>query len=494
MVDTVSTQLVEKTYQKTMKFFQDLCDIPHSSGHEEKLADYLVAFAIARNLKYKRTTDVELGKQTHNVIIYKEGSKGRENEDIVVFQAHIDMVYQQDKGLNLDYLTDPIQTVIDGNTMSAVGTTLGADDGIGVAYMLAIMDDPEISHPPIEALFTSDEEDGMTGIRVITDEYITGKRLINIDSEDEGVFYYGCAGGVSGDVVLTVQFDEIPASYGTYTLGVKGLLGGHSGVEIHKGHANAHKLLARTMERILKVSCMKVVEIHGGNKSNVITREASVVIAIPTENLAEVSKIVQTAQDDFNHEYHGIESGIEVSLHSEEAASLSLTYDSGHALVRALLLIPDGVHSWHPVIKDLVGTSSNIGILKLEGDQITIGCHIRSFFASKKYYLLDQVQAVAAILGAEVDVHSDYPDWEPNPDSSLMTLFDETYHDLFDQKPVFMSIHAGLETGFMSKRFPDMDMISCGPTITGAHTTEETLHLDTVKKTMELLLHVVARL
>ena len=494
MATHISRELVEKTYQKALTFFQEIAAIPHPSGHEEKIADYLVDFAKKRNLTYKRTEDVILDKKTHNVIIYKEGSAGRETEDLVVLQAHIDMVYQKDEGLEHDMLLDSIHTYIEGNHLSAKGTTLGADDGIGVAFMLALMDDEEISHPPIEALFTSDEEDGMTGIRAITAEHIHGKRLINIDSEDEGVFYYGCAGGVSGDLSLPLEYEEVVDAYATINISVKGLLGGHSGVEINKARANAHKLLGRTIERILAESCLKIVSVAGGNKSNVITREASAVVVVPSENLSQVTEIILKAQNDFVHEYQGIDDGIVVLVSEVERAHVSLSYDTSKKIIQALLLLPDGVHSWHPTIEGLVGTSSNIGILTQSEDSVRIVVHIRSFFASKKYFLLDQVKAIAALVGAKLEVSSDYPDWEPNTNSKLMSLFDDTYQEIFHQKPVFMSIHAGLETGFMSKVFPDMDMISCGPTITGAHTTEETLHLDTTHKTIELLLYVLAKM
>jgi dipeptidase D len=482
-----------------MHYFYEISKFPRGSGNEGAIAEYLVNFANERNFKVRRSTEVINGKQTRDIVIEKPASGGYGHLDTVILQAHIDMVCQKIPSSKHDFEKDGIEIIEKDGKITANGTTLGADDGIGVACMLAILESSDISHPRIEALFTSDEEDGMTGAMAVTTNLVKGKRLINIDTETEGTLYYGCAGGVDANFKLPVSYSEIPKGCAFVKIEISGLLGGHSGVEIHKKHANANKLMARTLRLIMNGATAHLVSFTGGDKRNVITREAVSVVAVDEKNAAKVIEIAQSCKNTFLHEYDNIEDPEKFNLtanivSSEETRAVSK--ESAEKLIAAILVIPNDVLAMHGKVDALVETSCNLGILSQEEGHFYFCSLIRSFFKSKKEYVLEQMKQLAYLIGAEFWADNSYPDWEPNPDSELIARFVRAYETVFpgasrDNLPRVESIHAGLECGYFTEKFPFMDMIACGPTITGAHTPEETLDKASTEKVLALLLAVL---
>ena len=491
----VSKELANKLHELSIHYFRELSKIPRGSGKEQKAADYLVEFAKERGLSYRQTTDIINNKQTCTVVIYKPGSAGFEDAKPLALQAHIDMVCQKDADSDHDFEKDPIDIIVEGNVMRANKTTLGADNGIGVGIILAFLDSDEISHPPLEALFTSDEEDGMSGIIAVTPDMVSGRRLINIDSGDEGQFTYGSAGGINCDVSLAVTYESLPKDCSLVEVGISGLLGGHSGVEIDKGRANAHVLLARTLNHIQKNVPLQISSLEGGDKRNVITPKAKAVVAIPTQELDAAKKAIEESNQHFKHEYTDIETSLEVTLSecsNDASAKKVLSRDLSQKIIATMMLAPNDVMAMHNQISGLVGTSCNLGMVSLDDSHFRLLSSIRSSHLSKKYFIVEKFKAIAHLLGADFSTSGEYPSWEPNVKSPLLKTFREVYEKTFsDKKPGFDSIHAGLECGFISEKFPGMDIISCGPTMDDVHSPKECLYLDTNLRVVELLLNVM---
>ena len=493
----VSKDLANKLHELSLHYFRELSKIPRGSGKEEKAADYLVEFAKGKGLSYKRTSDIVNNKQTCTVAIYKPASPGYEEASPLVLQAHIDMVCQKEPDSDHDFEKDPIDIILEGNVMRANRTTLGADNGIGVGIIMALLDSDEISHPPLEALFTSDEEDGMSGIIAVTPDMLTGRRMINIDSTDEGVFTYGSAGGINCDISFPVVYEPLPQGYILLDLDISGLFGGHSGVEIHKGRANAHLLLARVLTILQKKVSVHIANFYGGGKRNVITREVGAIVAIPTDSKELAQSIVKEVQDIFNHEYKDIEEDISVKLKScvEDTTLIPgkvLDLESTDKIIALMMAVPNDVMAMHNQISGLVGTSCNLGVIELDETQFRILSSVRSSHLSKKHYIADKFESIAKLLGAKFSTSSEYPSWEPDVHSPLLKTFEKTYKETFtDKEPVFEAIHAGLECGFVSEKFPGMDIISCGPTMKEIHTPKERLYVDTNLRLVELLLNVM---
>ena len=496
-MNKVSKDIVNKLHQQSLYFFTELSKYPRGSGKEEKAADFLVEFAKERGLSYKRTTDVVNNKQTCTVIIYKPGSAGYEETAPLILQAHFDMVCQKEPESTHDFEKDPIEIIIEGNIMKANKTTLGADNGVGCGLMMAFLDSDEISHPPLEAVFTSDEEDGMSGIIAVTSDMLLGRRMINIDSNEEGKFTYGCAGGINCDIYFPVSYEPLPASYVLLKIKITNLLGGHSGSEIHKGRANAHLLLARVLTNIQKNVSLGIASLEGGDKRNVIPREASAVIAVPELSKGMVGNIVTEITQAFADEYKDIEPEMEVNL-SEGLVDASvipgkvLDQTSTEKVIALMMAVPNDVIAMHNQIEGLVGTSCNLGSILLDESLFRVLSSIRSAYGSKKEYMVDKFESIAKLSGASFSTSGGYPGWEPNVDSVLMKTFKEIYEATFtDKKPEFEAIHAGLECGFISEKFPGIDIISCGPTIDDLHSPQERLHIDTNPRVVELLLNVM---
>ena len=501
MSTNVSTSLMEKVNERTIHYFKEISKIPRASGKEQAVADYLVDFANQHGFSYRRTNDIIHEKQTCNVIIYKAATNGYQDIEPFVLQAHIDMVCQKESDSNHNFDTDSIELIIKDNIMTANKTTLGADNGIGVAIMLAILESDEVDHPPIEALFTSDEEDGMSGVKAITKDMLTGRRLINIDSEQEGVFTYGCAGGKMVDICIPITYEPVPENYTPLQIDISGLVGGHSGVEIHEGRANSQLLLARTLRAIQLETSLRIATIVGGDRRNVIPRTASATICVPKDMADAVQDIAHKMQDILTREYMGVESNIRIDLYlynenkdGAEALDKCLNEESTDKVISSILIIPNDVLAMHSQVEGLVGTSCNLGLTVLDEATFSLLSHIRSFTSTKKDFAADQFRMIASILGAECIGGAEYPNWEPNVDSPLLKQFKDVYESTFyDKTPSFKSIHAGLECGFISQIFPNMDMISCGPNIGGAHSPDEWVDLDSNKRVVELILNVLAK-
>lgn len=498
MSKEVSDQLTERV----MYYFREVSNIPRGSGNEAAIADYLEKFAdsIRKKTDVKRIEKVIGQKNVHDVIISVPGTKGYEEYETVILQAHIDMVCQKSPESNHDFLKDPIDYAEKDGIIKANGTTLGADDGIGVASILAILENDEISHPPLEALFTSDEEQDMTGAMAVTREYIKGKRLINIDTEEEGTFYYGCAGGVNANFDLPAKYIDTPKETGFYEIDISGLQGGHSGVQIHEKHANAHKLLGRILYHLTdyfseKDTIFSIAEIKGGDAKNVITLKATVIVGINPAYKANLENEVKNCLNTFKNEYAGSEPDMKITTKEvDKSFDKILSDETLEKLISALVLIPNDVLAQHTQVENLVETSCNLGVLSLDAERIKMVSFIRSFFESKKQYVINQMKVLAGFIGADFTTDADFPNWQPNTKSELMKRFKKSYKDVFGTDPKFQSIHAGLECGHFARSFPDMDMIACGPTITGAHTIEESLEVSTVGKIVELLIDVLQQM
>ena len=499
---------VGQAYERVLFYFGELCKIPHGSGNEKALADYLVEFAKQHGLDWKRSPDDEVvrGKKTHNVVISKPATKGYEACAPVIMQGHIDMVCQKTPESTHDFEKDGIKIIVDGDKMTADGTTLGADDGIGVACALAVLEGGEgIHHPPIQALFTSDEEAGMTGASSVTAELLDGvenKRLINIDTEIEGTLTNACAGGLDCNFDLPVTYVSLPENYALVKIDISGLQGGHSGIEIYKGHANANKLMARVLGAIEEALLIKgnvagsplyLVAYVGGDKRNVITKAATATIAVPSERSTEVIDLANACCKIFREEYKDRDADVALSasvITSDKPVSV-VSQEATSAFINAILRIQDGVITWLNKDTDLVETSCNLGIVRLDDKGLFFSSMIRSFYRPKKLEVARKMRKIAKRVGANFVTEGEVPEWAPAPESELVKRFEHAYQTAFGTLPTVESIHAGLECGQFANKFPNMDMIALGPTMTGVHTTEETLYLESTRKVVELLLTVL---
>lgn len=456
--------------------FDEITKVPRPSCHEEQIREYLMRFADKHGIAVK--TDA-----VGNVVMSKKGSAGHENAPTVVLQAHMDMVAEKNSGVDHDFMKDPIQTYIDGDWVKARGTTLGADNGIGIAAALAVMADDSLEHGPVEALFTVNEEMGLEGAQKLGEGMISGKILLNLDSEDDGEIFVGCSGGVDTTAVFTYNRSFSPENFKYFKVKVSGLLGGHSGGDIHLGRANANKIIARFIWECSKKWDIEVSSFNGGNLRNAIPREAEAVFGIHSEHSSQVDKFLTEYAASIRNEYKGIEPSMDLAIESVDAPDYCIDSKTSLSLVRALYSAPHGVISMSHDIEGLVETSTNLAAVKMEGDnKIKVTTSQRSSVESRKVDIAGQVEAHFQLAGAEV-THSDgYPGWAPNMDSAIMKIAAESYEELFGQKAAIKAIHAGLECGLFLQNHPDLDMVSFGPTMTGVHSPDERLLIPTVEK------------
>jgi len=469
---------------KVLSFFKEITQIPRESTHEEKIIKYLQQFAAERHLECR--TD-----KVGNVLIVKEASKGYEKRPTVVLQSHMDMVCEKNAGVDFDFAKDPIRYEIKDGWMVAPDTTLGADCGIGIAAQLAIMDDDSIEHGRIESLFTVDEETGLNGAKGLKKDFLTGKILLNLDSEDEGEIFVGCAGGVDTTAVFHYKDKELPASHVITKFGVKGGIGGHSGDDINKGRANALQLLARFLQSVLKYK-IDICEIAGGNKRNAIAREAYAVVAIPAKSENTVISAFNRFVKDIEGEY--AISDPDVTGYAEPLPSRKTSIDSATSrkLILAMASAPHGVLAMSADIPGLVETSSNLASVKMEpGKKIRVGSSQRSSIDSARNAAGEKFAAVFELAGAVVSHEDEYPGWKPNMNSPVKDITVQAYKKLFGYEPVVRAIHAGLECGLFRDVYPDMDMVSFGPTLRGVHAPGEKLELASLDKFWALLLEVL---
>lgn len=461
--------------KRVMEIFDDITKEPRPSKKEEKIRQFLLDFAAKHNLNAK--TD-KIG----NVVITKPATQGHENAPTVILQGHMDMVCESNDK-SFDFENNPITTVVDGDWIRAEGTTLGADNGIGVAAALAVLTDPDLVHGPLEALVTVDEETGMTGAFELGEGMITGSILLNLDSEDDAEIFVGCAGGV--DTVCTFDYHRsfAPKDFNYFKIDVAKGQGGHSGGDIHLGRANANKLLARFIFDLSKKYEICVCEIDGGNLRNAIPRAAHAVIGVHTSKKEKVRVALNHFIAEIENEYRDLEPTLEISMESVPQPEFSIDSNTSANLIRALYSAPHGVISMSRVMEGLVETSTNLASVKMKGDsQIVVTTSQRSSVDSRKWDIANQVEALFLLAGAKVEHGEGYPGWQPNLDSPIMKIASEAYEELYGIKPAIKGIHAGLECGLFLEKFPHLDMVSFGPTLRGVHSPSEKMYIPAVER------------
>lgn len=465
-------------------WFEEICSIPRPSGHEERIADFLVEFAGDRGLDWSRDGQ-------NNVVIRKPGRGPAAARPALALQAHVDIVPEKSGESDHDFTRDPIVPVIRGDWVTARETTLGADNGIGVALMLAVLDSKDISHPRLECLFTTDEERGLTGAAALDPAWITAGRLINLDSEEEGAFTIGCAGGK--DCRLRMPL-EISGDAVCRRLRVTGLRGGHSGIEIDKDRGNAIKFLARALSEIFGKVGLAVGIMRGGSKRNAIPREAEAFVLFPPEKTGTVENLLAAARSRLRAEYAGIEDELDLTLDEENVRSPILEGETGGRAVDLLLTLPHGVQKMSGVIDGLVETSVNLALLSIEGSELLVDLTIRSPLESARNALGERIAAAGRLAGAEFSSGGSYPGWMPDPDSELLRKMTSIHRALTGSTPRVESIHAGLECGIIGDRAGGMDMISIGPDIRDVHVPGERVSIPSVQRFWEFFRSVLQEL
>ena len=471
--------------ESVFRCFAQVNQIPRPSKQEEKMIDFL--FDFGRKLALDTRRD-----ETGNVIIRKPATPGMENRQTIVLQSHMDMVCEKNRGLDFDFTKDAIQTYIDGEWMKAKGTTLGADDGIGIAMEMALLEATDIVHGPVECIFTRDEETGLTGAEGMKSDFISGRLLINLDSEDEGQIFVSCAGGCRTFAQFNYTDEALPAGFFTFSLNIKGLTGGHSGDDIDKKRANANKLLARFLYLSQQKYDLHLIDIQAGGLHNAIPREAWCLCAVPMKDKENITIDWNLYQADVAEEYSVTEKTMEFALQSEELATNAINKDCTQRLIKALQAVDNGVFAICQDL-DLVETSSNLASIHKvpETKTIDINSSQRSSIYSARVNMANTFAAVFELAGAKVDIGEGYPGWKMNPNSELLRITVEQYKKLFGKEPIVRGIHAGLECGLFSEKFPGMDMVSFGPTLRGVHSPDEKLLIPTVQMVWNHLLAIL---
>ena len=471
------------------KNFYSLTQIPRPSGKKEEISAFLANYG--RSLGLETIVD-EIG----NVIIRKPASAGYENHPGVILQGHMDMVPQKNSDKVFDFEKDPIEAYVEdnGEWVTANGTTLGADNGIGVATAMAILADKNVVHPPLEAFFTVDEETGMYGAFALKGGLLQGKTLLNLDSESEGELYMGCAGGV--DTTARFDYEPVETEEGDVALrvSIKGCKGGHSGCDINLQRANAIKLLFRFLKDAVANYEARLAYVEGGSLRNAIPREASAVITIPADGLDEMKQLVADYEDLFIREFDGVEDNISFTAEDVECPKTELPEDTQDFLIHAITLCPHGVYRMIPEMPDIVETSNNLAMIGMENNRITVMCLTRSSVESRKEELRQIIQSAFALAGAETEFTGSYPGWKPNLHSHILEVMKDVYRKEFGNTPRIITIHAGLECGIIGRNYPGMDMISFGPTIEHPHSPDERVNIATVQKFYHFLLATLKEL
>lgn len=465
-------------------YFSEILEIPRPSKKEEKIVEYLLNFGKKHNLE---TLQDEVG----NVLIRKSATEGMENRQSVVLQSHIDMVCEKNSDKVHNFDKDPIESLIENGWVTANGTTLGADDGIGIAAQLAILASGEIIHGPIECLFTIDEETGLTGAFGLQSGFLKSKVLLNLDSEDDGQIFIGCAGGQ--DTIAWLPYDkvEIPVEYISFKIMVSGLKGGHSGDEINQNRGNANKILNRFLWANLNDLDIKVNNFDGGNLRNAIAREAFAIIMVPNDKSDEIKTRISVFEKDVRAEYHISEPDLKISIDNSENPEFVVDGESTEELLNAIYACPHGVIAMSQDIEDFVETSTNLASVKFQEDEVLITTSQRSSIESAKFDISAMVTSVFKLAGGKVEHTDGYPGWKPNANSKIVAQTAEAYERLFNKKPEVLAIHAGLECGLIGDKYPDMDMTSYGPTIKRAHSPDEKIEIETVDKFWKLTLDIL---
>jgi len=470
--------------QRLWKHFYSLTQIPRPSKKEKAAVDFMVSFG--KNLGLETITD-EVG----NVIIRKPATPGMENRKTVILQGHLDMVPQKNSDKKHDFDKDPIEAYVDGEWVTANGTTLGADNGIGVAAAMAVLEAKDIAHGPIEALFTVDEETGMTGAFGIKPGLLKGDILLNLDSEDEGELYVGCAGGLDANIRFNYTAQPVPSDMVAYKLAVIGLKGGHSGLEINLGRGNSIKLLFRFLYRACKTLGVRIGTIDGGSLRNAIPRESFAVVTVPSKNATDFEKLVHEYEQIYKNEFSLTEPNLSFTCKTDSLPKSLVDENTQSRAIRAFFSCPNGVVRMSDAVPGLVETSNNLARVYTEGNQIVGQCLMRSSVDSEKEALADKMAAVFELADAAILFEGGYPGWKPNPNSPILKVMQKVYKDKFGTTPEVKAIHAGLECGLLGGVYPNLDMISFGPTIRHPHSPDEKVNIATVGKFWDFLVEVL---
>lgn len=473
--------------EKLWRYFFELNQIPRESRHEAQAAQYIIKVAKELGLPWKQD---EVG----NVLVTKPASPGSENKPKVCIQGHLDMVCEKNSGTEHDFRKDPIKMKIDGDYVRAEGTTLGADNGIGVASALAVMAAKDMVHPPLEFLFTIDEETGLTGANALKPGFVTADILINGDSEEDGALYVGCAGGKDTEIKLSIDWIETPANYVPLTIKLTGLKGGHSGLDIPLGRGNANKLLNRLLWNANAKYDFYIASFSGGSKHNAIPREAEATLLVKSDDANGLKAMVAEYETIFAEEYKGIESGIKLVVGDTAKPAKVFPKELQARFLNMIYALPHGVVSMSYAIPDLVETSTSLAIVRTEDDAIAVLTSQRSSVESAKNDIADKVKATGLLAGGEVHQGGGYPGWKPNMDSKILEIMKTAYNDLYGKDPEVKAIHAGLECGIIGETVPGIDMISFGPTIKNPHSPDEVVEIKTVEKFWKLLEETLKRI
>lgn len=472
--------------KRVFHFFEELCQIPHATFDTKRISDHCVKFAKDRGLEV--TQDA-----ANNVIIRKGGTPGYENSEPVILQGHIDMVCVKTPDSKHDFDKDPLDIYVEEGCVKARDTSLGGDDGIAVAMAMAVLDSDDIPHPPIEAVFTADEETGMGGATAIDLSVLKGKKLLNIDSEIEGILTAGCAGGIS-------LMGEIPVSreerQGTLmNVKICGLQGGHSGIEIDKQRGNAHKLMGRLLHALSRETELFLMDINGGEKDNVISMDSTARILVAEGDVCKVKETAEAMKAVFDNEFMGDEPGLEINAAEEGAGSYNVCdRESTDKFVRYLLIVPNGVQCFARKLEGLVESSLNLGIIKTTDAYINVGHMIRSSVESYKQAMYEQVETFIEMVGGKGTITSEYPAWQYNPDSELCGMMKRIYTEMFGEEPKVFAVHAGLECGLFLGKRPDLDCVSVGPNLLDVHSFNEKVDIASVERTWKYLKEILAEL
>lgn len=469
-------------------YFNEVCNVPRPSKHEEKMIQYLLDFAAEHKLDAKKD-------KAGNIVIRKSGTVGLQDGNVIVLQSHMDMVCEKNEGAVHDFFNDPILPVVEGDWVRALHTTLGADCGIGIAASLAVLANKSLVHPPIEALFTVDEESGLTGAKALEFGMLKGKILLNLDSEDEGEIFVGCAGGIDSIATLNFVPEPVPTNFNAFKITVAGLLGGHSGDDIEKGRGNSIKILNRFLYQLIKTCEYRISTFQGGNLRNAIPREANVVLAIPSDKKEQLAIELNHFRVEMENELFRKEPKFKVSLESTELPESVMDAESQEKIVKMLYAMPHGIHAMSYRMPGLVESSTNLACIRFKpGAVVEIVTSQRSDLESGKQDISQMVEAVFKLAGAKVRLGEGYCGWTPNPDSYTLEISRKCYEELFGVKPIVRSIHAGLECGLFLEKFPELDMISFGPTLRGVHSPDEKIEIASVGKFWKFLTELLPKL
>lgn len=472
--------------KSVFKYFEEICAIPHGSGNTKQISDYCVSFAKEHGLQY-------IQDSSNNVILYKDGSAGYEQSASVIIQGHLDMVCEKTEDCQIDFEKDGLSLRVDDGIISAQGTTLGGDDGIAVAFALAILASDDIAHPPLEIVLTVDEEIGMFGAADLDYSHLKSRTMLNLDSEEEGILLVSCAGGVRADCRLPINYKKADGILAT--IKIQGLTGGHSGVEIDKGRANANQLLGRLLYELGKTVSYELISVTGGLKDNAIPRESAARFVLSSADVSSVNAFVKKYKEIFGNEYRIPDPELDLTFACGEEGQFQVMDDSSKKrTITALYNLPGGIQRMSIDIQGLVQTSLNMGILKTLDNEVEMSFAIRSSLGTEKDEVISRLASLMGLLGGTVECTGDYPAWEYKQDSRLRDLMVQIFEEQYGHKPEVQAIHAGLECGLFAGKLPGLDCISFGPEMKDIHTTNERLNIASVQRTWNYVLEILKRL